>query len=89
MGFATVFKTVSLVIALAASGSTILLTAAVLITALYLRDSNFLFTITLFAALCASVLTGIILYIVEYVSGHDDKQALRISLGVSFILAMV
>ncbi|CAH8865937.1 unnamed protein product [Trichobilharzia szidati] len=80
MGFASVFKTVHLLTALAASGATIVLTAVALIMALYLRNSNFLFTITLFAVLCASVLIGIIMYIVEYVSGSTEKVLFNCSI---------
>nr|CAH8865414.1 unnamed protein product [Trichobilharzia regenti] len=89
MGFATVFKTVDWLAALAAGGATLLLTAVALFMALYMRDTNFQFSIALFSALCGSTLAGLISYIIEYVSGSTKQIAQKISVGVSFILAMV
>nr|CAH8865410.1 unnamed protein product [Trichobilharzia regenti] len=89
MGFATVFKTVDWLAALAAGGATLLLTAVALFMALYMRDTNFQFSIALFSALFGSTLAGLISYIIEYVSGSTKQIAQKISVGVSFILAMV
>nr|CAH8865104.1 unnamed protein product [Trichobilharzia regenti] len=88
MGFAARLYNIDLVPALAALGSTVALTAVVILLALYFRQLDFRITITLFSLLYASVLTGLILFIIEFTS--DGKQkALKISVGVCFTLAML
>nr|CAH8865814.1 unnamed protein product [Trichobilharzia regenti] len=66
MGFTIRFHTIDLVPALAAVGSTIALTAVVVILAFYLRNIKFRSTITFFSLLCSSVLVGVILFIIAF-----------------------
>nr|CAH8865736.1 unnamed protein product [Trichobilharzia regenti] len=90
MGFATRLNAIDWVVALAALGSTVALTAVVIILALYFRDLDFRITITFFSLLYSSVLIGLILFIIEFTSQGTSKQkAFNISTGVCFILAMM
>nr|CAH8823379.1 unnamed protein product [Trichobilharzia regenti] len=87
MGFATMVKTIYLFTALTAIGLTVLLTGLMLFLALYLRDSNLLFTTTLFVILCVSIVAGLILYIIE--ATLDKGKVLRIATGVCFLFAVI
>nr|CAH8865728.1 unnamed protein product [Trichobilharzia regenti] len=93
MGFATRLTNADCVLALAAIGSTVALTAVVVLLALYFKQIDFRITITLFSLLYAFVLIGIILFIIEFTTnGAEEKvkqKALKISVGICFIVAMV
>ncbi|CAH8865995.1 unnamed protein product [Trichobilharzia szidati] len=88
MGFTTRLNTIDLVPALAAIASAFALAALVIFLALYLRNVEFRVTIIVFSLLCASVLIGLILFIIEFNLGKKEQKALWISVGACFTVAM-